>query len=124
MKLFAQAADYDADRSVLPWALAIAGWECRTIRRRTQRRRECGLDDANGDPADGAASAEDRLVHAAMLAEAEHALSFLSEADRQTLAWAFSEARPHERPVSGATFRKRRQRALGRLREVWRSLYG
>ncbi len=124
MKLFAQAADYDPDRSVVPWALAIAGWECRTARRRTQRRKECALDDDLPAYVDTTLSAEDQLVHAALLAEAQHALSFLSDDDRETLRWAFSNAKPHERPVSGATFRKRRQRALGRLREVWRSLYG
>src|SRR4029079_7538387 len=33
-------ADYERSRPALPWALAIAGWECRTLLRKRQRRHE------------------------------------------------------------------------------------
>ncbi|HEX6275868.1 MAG TPA: sigma factor, partial [Polyangiaceae bacterium] len=39
-KIFERAGDYDASRPAVPWALAIAAWECRTLQRKRQRRRE------------------------------------------------------------------------------------
>lgn len=39
-KILERPADYDAKRPALPWALAIAGWECRTLHRTQKRRRE------------------------------------------------------------------------------------
>lgn len=39
-KVLARVSEYDAARPPLPWALAIAAWECRTLRRKRQRRRE------------------------------------------------------------------------------------
>src|SRR5262245_34785982 len=44
--LFARADEYDASRDALSWALGIAAWECRTIARRRQRRREDALEGA------------------------------------------------------------------------------
>ena len=39
-KILARASDYDPKRPALPWALAISAWECRTILRKRNRRRE------------------------------------------------------------------------------------
>src|SRR6187549_2229779 len=38
-KILERASDYDRSRAALPWALAIAAWECRTILRKRMRRR-------------------------------------------------------------------------------------
>src|SRR5690606_31373221 len=43
-KILERASDYDRARPALPWALAIAGFECRTLARRRQRRREGSAD--------------------------------------------------------------------------------
>src|SRR5258705_8256855 len=40
LKLFRQASRYDPSRSVLAWALGVAGFEIMTARRRLLRRRE------------------------------------------------------------------------------------
>lgn len=115
-KILERASDYDPKRAALPWALAIAGWECRTIRRKRLRRREVPEESAGERPADSSRGDPVRrdLVRAAL-----SAMGTLSDADRETLtATFFDEAPP------GATFRKRRERALERLRTGFRRLYG
>lgn len=129
-KIFERApVDYDRRRPALPWALALAGWECRTLRRRRQRRREDAGPTREGDAGD----LVERVGTTAPLPDAEAQLAArelqdavvavlgtLSPADRETLEATFwDEAGPQ-----GATFRKRRERALARLRQAWRRTYG
>jgi RNA polymerase sigma-70 factor (ECF subfamily) len=40
LRVFSRASEYDRERDALAWALGIAAWECRTFRRKRQRRRE------------------------------------------------------------------------------------
>ncbi|HEX6277546.1 MAG TPA: sigma-70 family RNA polymerase sigma factor, partial [Polyangiaceae bacterium] len=115
-KIFERAGDYDASRPAVPWALAIAAWECRTLQRKRQRRREV-LDDREQESAGGdeeEAFMKRELAEAALVAMGE-----LSELDRETLLSTFADEAP-----AGATIRKRRERALGRLRQTLRRLYG
>ncbi len=117
-KIFERASDYDPRRPAMPWAMAIAGYECRTIAKASQRRREVA-EDAGGERAFG--DTEESLVQRDLIAAALEALGELSDNDRETLITTFSdelEAAP------GATFRKRRERALTRLRTAFRRLYG
>lgn len=122
-KVFAQASDFDRERPALAWALSITGWECRTVLRQRHRRRE---DELSHDEHDGAVSGErDPEEHAMLrgLTEAvRNSLGELSVLDQETLRAAFFE----EMGVfaEGATFRKRKERALDRLRATWRRLYG
>lgn len=122
-KVFSRASMYDRARSALPWALGIAAWECRTLRKRAQRARREAIDRAEGLPS-AEPSPEDRAAVKELEDAARAVLGRLSEADRETLYATFAED-PGERPlISGAAFRKRRERALGRLRELWRAIYG
>lgn len=116
-KIFERASDYDKTRPAMPWALAIAGWESRTLARRRTRRRETGdlgTDSASEHP-------EEVFVRRNLTAAAISALGELSEADREALVATFWE---EAASVSGATLRKRRERALDRLRTTIRRLYG
>jgi RNA polymerase sigma-70 factor (ECF subfamily) len=115
-KILERAGDYDSSRSAMPWALAIAAWECRTLQRKRFRRREV-LDDREHDRAgdDEAETFVKRDLAEAALA----AMGELSETDQATLLATFAEEAP-----SGATFRKRRERALTRLRNSLKRLYG
>jgi RNA polymerase sigma-70 factor (ECF subfamily) len=112
--------DYDRTRPALPWALAIAGWECRTLARKRSRRREVSALDDNppGVPGDEEAAVVQRDLLRAVL----QALGELSETDREALVATFRDEAAAS--VSGATFRKRRERALERLRGTFRRLYG
>jgi RNA polymerase sigma-70 factor (ECF subfamily) len=117
-KIFERASDYDRTRRAMPWALAIAAWECRTLRRKQTRRRETPEDAAN-EPAD--ASGEDAMLQRDLEQAVRTALSELSELDRDTLIATFWE---QAGSVTGATLRKRRERALDRMRHAFRRLYG
>lgn len=116
-KILMRASDYDPARPAMPWALAIAAWECRTLRRKRGRRRET----AEITPDFGGEHAEDELMQKDLSAAALAALGELSEADRETLVATFWD---EAASVSGATLRKRRERALERLRKTFRRLYG
>ena len=112
MKLFEQAPSFDEQRSGLGWALALVSFECRTLRKKRSRRREDGsVDDhafaaASIDVDAGLAAAED-------IARVVNAFVTLSDADQQTLR----EFLDGERGADPAK-RKRRQRALDRLRAL------
>jgi len=117
-KVLERASDYDPARRALPWALALAGWECRTVARRRQRRREVPEAEAGVRPGadEEEAFAQRKLVEAAMAV-----MGTLSEQDRETLTATFWE---EAGPVAGATFRKRRERALTRLRQAFWRIHG
>jgi RNA polymerase sigma-70 factor, ECF subfamily len=117
-KIFSRAADYDRSRPAMPWALAIASWECRTLRQKSLRRREQSepgeIEVSSGDAEQ--AHVEHHLVTAALAA-----MGTLSDTDRETLVATFWD---EAASVSGATLRKRRERALIRLRNAFWRLYG
>jgi RNA polymerase sigma-70 factor (ECF subfamily) len=119
-KILSRCAEYDVTRPAKPWALGIAAWECRTLRKKRQRRRE-----TTDERLDRGASAghEEELVQRDLVRNALLAIETLSATDRETLLATFweDEAAPG---VSGATLRKRRERALTRLRDAMRRLYG
>jgi RNA polymerase sigma-70 factor (ECF subfamily) len=117
IKVFERAGEYDRGRDALAWIVAIAGWECLTLRRKRLRRREAAGEVLAGLAAPEA-DAETQLVAAELEAAAVAVLGQLRAEDRVTLRQAlFGEG---ERGVKPATFRKRMERALGRLRAAWR----
>jgi RNA polymerase sigma-70 factor (ECF subfamily) len=118
-KIFARANDYDPARPALPWALAIASWECRTVRKQRQRRRE--QPEASPPERGFAEDLEVEHVNRDLCAAAVAAMGTLSPADREALTATFWE---EAASVSGPALRKRRERALGRLRDAFRRLYG
>jgi RNA polymerase sigma-70 factor (ECF subfamily) len=119
-RVFAQAADYDPSRPALAWVLSVAHWECRTVRRRAGRRAAVGLPDT----LQSAGPAPDEILEQAELSAAlAAAIEQLPAADQAILATVLAA---DERGAAGddATYRKRKQRAIHRLRETWRRLYG
>ena len=117
LKIFARASEYDAERDPLPWALGLAAWECRTLRRIRWRRREetAPLEDWSAQP-----SPEDSAIEHDLLAAAETVLGTLRPLDVETILSLATGARS----VQGATFRKRLERALSRFRLAWRARHG
>jgi len=104
----------------MSWVLGIAAYQCKTLRRKSQRRRE-GFDgdEQLSDIATSEASPEDRLIAHDLDAAARDVLGMLSRQDIETLELVMSESRP-----DGATFRKRVERAMRRFREAWRAKHG
>src|SRR4051812_16458813 len=117
-KVLTRCSQYDRQRPALPWALAITAWECRTLMRQRSRRRELPEEQA---PEPSAGGADDELAERELMKAAVDALGELSDQDREALRASFWEEAPS---VSGATLRKRRERALKRLRDAFRRLYG
>jgi DNA-directed RNA polymerase specialized sigma24 family protein len=120
-KLFAQAADFDRARRVVPWAVTLAVFEARTLRRQHQRRKVDALDTGRfAALASGGEAAPELLEAAEIVRLVEGLVGALSEADRATLGDVLAE----NEEGRGPAFRKRKQRALERLREAWRTLHG
>ena len=117
-RICARISDFDRTRDGLSWAFGIASYEIMTHRRRLQRRRELSDDAAIGAAPDGAASQEEHLLSQELKAAFAHAVGALTEQDRMSLGL---DDLPE---VGGATQRKRKQRALERLRGMWRQIYG
>jgi RNA polymerase sigma-70 factor (ECF subfamily) len=117
-KILSRAPDYDRTRPALPWALAIGAWECRTLARQRFRRREIGEETA---AAVVVPSSEDDVVQEDLTRAAIAAMGQLSDADKETLLATFWD---EAASVQGPTLRKRRERALERLRSTFRRIYG
>ena len=118
IKLFGQIAAFDRERDGMTWALTHVIWQCRTARRTRQRRGE-----------------ESRVVEGAWDERFDHeerelaraaldVLADLSVSDREVIGAVLTDDDELRRSLAPATFRKRLERALGRLRLSWRSRHG
>jgi DNA-directed RNA polymerase specialized sigma24 family protein len=118
LKMFSRISDFDTRRDGVSWVFGIATYEVKTLRRQVQRRRETNDTDSLKDVPVSANSAEDLVIRADLRAALAEVVSYLSETDRDSLLRA-DDAMPAT-GVTGAARRKRRQRALDRLRALWR----
>lgn len=117
-KIFSRAGEYDPKRPLLPWVCAISAWECQTLRTRIRRSRES----VAAVPADAIANdqtPEGAAIERELAEAATRALGALSENDRAVLREAY-----WENARGGPAFRKRKQRALQRVRDAMRRIYG
>jgi RNA polymerase sigma factor (sigma-70 family) len=113
-KVLMRVSQFDRTRDGLTWVLAVTAWECRTMRQRQRRRREEAGSAA--EAMDPLPSPEQAAIARDLEVALHDALGSLSALDSETLRAVISEEPPI---VDSATFRKRLQRALGRLRTVW-----
>lgn len=123
IKLASQAPRYDRDRPALGWILTIAAWEAKTARKTAKRQRARRGDFERGaEPVSPAATPEASVLRRELHDALSDALDRLPALDRKTLLDDIHEhIDPSLRP---ATRRKRRQRALERLRGMWRLTHG
>lgn len=121
VKIASRIADYDRSRDGLTWVYAIAAFEVRTHLRRLQRRREVPSLAEDTEPADSAPSPIDAMIDEEVSTMLAGALSELSDADRALLGIGEGT---FDAALSGTAIRKRRQRALSKLRSVWSRIYG
>ena len=119
LKIFSRVAEFDTERDALAWILGIVAWECRTLRRRAQRRREEPIEHA--DRVGVERTPEDEMIRCDLEAAAREVIESLRPVDVETLRLVASG----EHPTNGAaTFRKRVERALARARAAWSSKHG
>jgi RNA polymerase sigma-70 factor (ECF subfamily) len=114
-KVFSRASEFDPERDALAWVLGVTAYECRTLRQKRRRLRDTPLD---SEPARNEPSPEDVAVGRNLEAALIEVLGTLKQDDIETLR-AVMAGRPPAVPA--ATFRKRVERALGRLRTAWSS---
>jgi RNA polymerase sigma-70 factor, ECF subfamily len=115
MKVFSRIADFDRSRDGLSWVLGIAGYEVMTIRKQRSRRREIGVAPLD-QLAASAEDAESRVIGEELRLAVLATVGDLPERDRDALASTLlGEAGPGDE-----TSRKRRFRAIERLRAAWR----
>jgi RNA polymerase sigma-70 factor (ECF subfamily) len=123
LRVFSRAAEYDPRQDGLAWALGIAAWECRTLRRKRQRRKEgpapAEEEGSAASLADARASPEEVAIERDLREAAVAVLGTLRPIDVETISALAGGARPE-----GARFRKRLQRALQRFRIAWRARHG
>ena len=116
LRVFSRASEFDPGRDALAWVLGVAAWQIRTLRRKVHRRRE-ETTEALPERADPAASPEDAAAAQELALALERALAEMQPGDAATL---LAYARGERPDLPGATFRKRVERALVRLRAQWR----
>ena len=116
LRIFRRASEFDPGRDALAWVLGIVAWQVRTHRTKARRRREEPAD-ALPEREASAASPEEEAAAAELTAALDRALADLSPDDAATL---LAYARGERPDLPGATFRKRVERALDRLRARWR----
>ncbi|MCA9600446.1 MAG: sigma-70 family RNA polymerase sigma factor, partial [Myxococcales bacterium] len=87
-KILVRASEYDASRPALPWAVAIAAWECRTVRKQRSRRRESPEAAA---PDVGTADSEATIAERELVSAAVTALGLLTDVDREALVATYWE---------------------------------
>ena len=122
LKIFFRAGEFDVTRSALAWVLGVAAFEIRTARRRAARRREEPvMPEAVESARDSRATPEETAIQEDMEAMLREALGSLRPEDAETLRLY---ARGDRAAIAAATFRKRVQRALERLRAVWKVTHG
>jgi len=119
--VFQRIVDFDRERDGAAWAVAIAAFEVMTSRRRAARRRE---EPGGGERLDAiedrAPPIDEQLVIAELRLAVHEAVGELPARDRDALAPILDEV-----PLlAGETPRKRRSRALERLRAIWRKTHG
>jgi RNA polymerase sigma factor (sigma-70 family) len=117
LKLFERASEFDPERDAVAWAVGIAMWEIRTVRRRQWRRRDTGELDAT-ELVGHAIDPEEGAIAANLAAAIGQTLATLSPEDRDALLRYARDER-----TAGAGFRKRLQRARTRMRAAWRLLH-
>jgi DNA-directed RNA polymerase specialized sigma24 family protein len=120
LKIFTRSSELDLERDALTWALGVTAYECRTLRKQTQRRRESGDRPLTAERA-RVESPEDATIARQLEQAALEVLGALRPIDIETLHALMHDERPD---VSAVTFRKRVERALHRLQVAWRSRHG
>ncbi|MBL8922931.1 MAG: sigma-70 family RNA polymerase sigma factor [Myxococcaceae bacterium] len=118
VRVLERANEYDRARPALPWALGIASWECRTLKTKQARQRTKTAAGARESDEGAAVEEQERRL---LLEAAMTAMGTLSASDQETLLATYWE---RATPASGATLRQRRARALTRLKDAFRRLYG
>jgi RNA polymerase sigma-70 factor (ECF subfamily) len=112
-------AEFDRSRDGIAWAFGIAAWEVRTWLQKVRRRREAP-DAGMSALAVAGPTPEEQVLRDNLRRAVMELIDILPKGDRDTLLNDFDGAASG--PATPAQ-RKRRQRALSRLRDLWSHHY-
>jgi RNA polymerase sigma factor (sigma-70 family) len=116
LKVFDRIVDLDRDRDGIAWAMTITAYEVLTLRKQRTRRRE---DDVEVDWIDAQPLAVEQLLERELYESVREIIGEMSDRDREALEAMLLGETPR-----GETERKRRFRAIERLRAAWRKAHG
>ncbi|HEX5099319.1 MAG TPA: sigma-70 family RNA polymerase sigma factor [Polyangiaceae bacterium] len=119
-RICSRIADFDRSRDGLSWAFGIASYEIMTHRKRLQRRREVDASEVLESQVDTTASPEGALLERELARALSELVGNLTAGDREALGLG---ARGVADGPATPKARKRKQRVLLRLRDLWRSLH-
>ncbi len=119
LKMFQQAHRFRAGADAVAWALEIATWECRTELRRQGRERAAPLSDAG--QIEAGPDVVGLLEKEQLAGAVRQSIAHLAPDDQALVTSVLDETFP---AGSGAAARKRKERALTRFKQAWRSSYG
>jgi RNA polymerase sigma-70 factor, ECF subfamily len=119
-RISSRICELDRTRDPLSWAFAIATFEIMSQRKRRQRRRETLAGETPQEPTASVPSVEEAAMQAELHSALTDALGQLSAEDVEHLGLR----EPASPGPATPAMRKRKQRALERLRTLWRSIYG
>ena len=114
LRICTRIAEFDPTRDGVSWAFGIASYAVLTHRRKVQRRRETVETEEVEALTTQGSSQEELSIHRELRIALGEVLGQLSEEDFVHLGLRAKV----QAAVSGTTLRKRRQRAMGRLRLV------
>ncbi len=115
VRLFSQASGFNNDGDVLSWAMTIATWECRTFnKKRSRQYMHAASPPATSPTPEHLVSLQEQRLFLKQL------LGGLTLSDQRALLQSEGE-NVSARTAKG---RKQRQRALARLKKVWRERHG
>ncbi len=119
MKVFSRSQEFEKGRDALSWILGVTAFECRTLRQKYRRRKErlSHIEEFDQMAATDHA-AEESLIKKNLISTIQEIISELSPQDQESILASLENIKKPEH--SGATYRKRLQRAMDRLKEKWR----
>lgn len=122
MKVFSRCHEFDKERDALSWILGITSYECKTFRQQVKRRKEDFKEQNElNDLKNPALSPEELHLKNELENYLRDLLKNLSPQEQETILALIDEVSRPE--VSAATYRKRLQRTLEKLRGKWKEHY-
>jgi RNA polymerase sigma factor (sigma-70 family) len=118
LKVFDRIVDLDRSRDGVVWAMTIVGFEILTLRRQHQRRRGDSTH-AGNNIADERPLAIEQIIDEELSVSLRAMIAKMPERDQEALSALLLGTTP-----VGEAARKRRFRAVERLRSMWRKAHG
>lgn len=115
INIFSRSSEFIEGKDALSWVFGITAFECKTAKKKTSRRKENG--DESLSELGSSDNFEDKLILDQLQVFLNEVIADLPELDRETILSSIENSlRPD---IASATYRKRLQRAIARLKQAW-----